>query len=171
MLDNLLTGLVKQYAVNAVVNSSSIPNDKHDSITGLITDGIMSGLMKQAAGGGLNSIIGMLTKSGHVDETTSQNVQNSVIESLIGKLGIGKGEASHIAAQVVPATLGALSKNTADKNNTNFDLSSILSALTGGKMGGIDVAGLIDKGFGNGDGKLDFNDITSALGHFLGKKG
>jgi len=170
MLDNLLKDLVKQYAGSAVVNNPSIPNEKNESTIGSITDGILSGLKQQAAGDGLNSIIGMLTRSGHVDETTSKNVQNSVIDSLIGKLGIGKGAASNIASQIVPATLGALSKNTADKNNKSFDLSNILSSLTGGKTDGMDIAGFVDKEFGNGDGKLDFNDLTSALGNFFKKK-
>ena len=170
MLDNLLNDLVKQHAENAVVNNPSIPNEKNESTIGSITDGILSGLKQQAVGGGLSNIIGMLTKSGQVDETTSQNVQNSVIDSLIGKLGIAKSAASNIAAQIVPATLGALSKNTADKNNKSFDLSNILSSLTGGKTDGMDIAGFVDKQFGNADGKLDLGDLTSALGNFFGKK-
>jgi hypothetical protein len=170
MLDNLLNDLVKQYAGSAVINNPSIPNAKNESAISSITDGILGGLKQQAAGGGLSNIIGMLTQSGHVDETTSKNVQGSVVDSLMGKLGIGKGVASNIAAQIVPAALGALSKNTVDKNNKSFDLSSILSSLTGGKTNGMDIAGMIDKGFGNGDGKLDLNDLTSAFGNLFGKK-
>ena len=173
MFDNLLNDLVKQYAGNAVINNPAVPNEKNESAISSITDGILSGLKQHAAGGGLNSIIGMLTNSGQVDETTSQNVQGSVVDSLMGKLGIGKGIANSIAAQIVPAALGALSKNSADKNNTSFDPSSILSSLTGGKTNGINIASLIDKGLGNGDGKLDMSDITSALGklgNLFGKK-
>jgi len=168
MLDNLLKGLVQQYAGSAVTNNPAIPKGKSESAINSITDGILGGLKKQAAGAGLNSIIGMLSKGGSVDAATSKSVQGSVIDSLVGKLGIGKGAASSIAAQVVPAALSALSKNTADKNNKNFDLSSILGSLTGGKTNGLDIASLIDKGFGNGDGKLDLNDLTSALGNLGG---
>ncbi|GHT62250.1 hypothetical protein FACS189451_06140 [Bacteroidia bacterium] len=173
MLENLVKDLVNQYAGSAVVNNPSIPNEQNESAISSITDGILGGLKQQAAGAGLNSIIGMLTKGGNVDAATSQNVQGSVIDSLMSKLGIGKGVASNIAAQIVPAALGALSHNTADKSNTNFDLSGILSSLTGGKTNGVDIAGLVDKGFGNGDGKLDMNDLTSALGNLgnlFGKK-
>jgi hypothetical protein len=174
MLDNLLNDLVKQYAGSAVIDNPSIPNEKNESAISSITDGILGGLKQQATGAGLSSIIGMLTKSGHVDETTSQNVQGSVVDSLMGKLGLGKGVASSVASQIVPAALSALSKNTVDKNNTSFDLSSILGSLTGGKTNGLDIASLVDKGIGNGDGKLDMNDITSALGNLgnlFGKKG
>jgi hypothetical protein len=170
MLDNLLKDLVKQHAGSAVIDNPSIPNKQNESAINSIADGILGGLKQQAVGAGLNSIIGMLTKGGNVDSATSKNVQSSVVESLMSKLGIGKGVASSIAAQVVPAALSALSKNTADKNNTSFDLSGILSSLTGGKTRGIDIEGIVDKGFGNGDGKLDLNDLTSALGNFFGKK-
>jgi hypothetical protein len=170
MLDNLMKDLVKQYAGSTVIDNPSIPDEKNESAISSITDGILGGLKQQAAGNGLSGIIGMLTQGGHVDNATSQNVQGSVIDSLTSKLGIGKGVASSIAAQIVPAALSALSKNTADKNNTNFDLSGILSSLTGGKTSGLDIAGLVDKGFGNGDGKLDLNDLTSALGNLFGKK-
>jgi len=174
MLDNLLNDLVKQYAGNDVINNPAVPNEKNESAISSITDGILGGLTQHAAGGGLNSIINMLTNSGHVDETTSQNVQGSVIDSLMGKLGLGKGVASSIAASMVPSILGALSKHSADKNNTAFDPSSILSSLTGGKTEGMDIMSMVDKGLGNGDGKLDLNDITSALGNLgnlFGKKG
>jgi len=173
MLEDLLQGLVQQHAGSAVINNPAVPNEKNESAISSITDGILSGLKQHAAGGGLNSIIGMLTNSGQVDDATSQNVQGSVIDSLMGKLGLGKGAASGIAASIVPSILGALSKNSADKSNTSFDPSSILSSLTGGKTAGMDIAGLVDKGFGNGDGKLDLNDLTSALGNLgnlFGKK-
>jgi len=173
MLDNLLGDLVKQYAGNAVINNPDVPNAQNESAISSITDGILGGLKQHAVEGGLNSIIGMLTNSGQVDATTSQNVQGNVVDSLIGKLGLGKAAASGIAASIVPSILGALSKNSADKSNTAFDPSSILSSLTGGKTNGLDIASLIDKGFGNGDGKLDMNDITSALGNLgnlFGKK-
>ena len=173
MLDNLLNDLVKQYAGSAVINNPAVPNEKNESAISSITDGILSGLKQHAVGGGLNSIIGMLTQSGNVDATTSQNVQGSVIDSLVGKLGLGKGVASGIAASIVPSILGALSKNSADKSNTAFDPSSILSSLTGGKTAGMDIMSMADKIIGNGDGKLDLNDLTSALGNLgnlFGKK-
>jgi len=173
MFDNLLGDLVKQFAGDAVINNPAVPNEKNESAISSITDGILGGLKQHAAGGGLGSIIGMLTNSGQVDDTTTQNVQGSVVDSLIGKLGLGKAAASGIAASIVPSILGALSKNSADKNNTSFDPSSILSSLTGGKTEGMDIMGMIDKGLGNGDGKLDMNDITSALGNLenlFGKK-
>lgn len=175
MLDNLLGDLVKQYAGNAVINNPDVPNAQNESAISSITDGILGGLKQHAVEGGLNSIIGMLTNSGQVDATTSQNVQGNVVDSLIGKLGLGKAAASGIAASIVPSILGALSKNSADKSNTAFDPSSILSSLTGGKTNGMDIGSLLDKGLGDGDGKFGMGDITSALGKlgnlFGGNKG
>ena len=173
MLEDLLQGLVQQHAGSAVINNPDVPNEQNESAISSITDGILGGLKQHAAGGGLGSIIGMLTNSGQVDATTSQNVQGSVVDSLMGKLGIGKGIASGIAASIVPSILGSLSKNSADKSNTSFDPSSILSSLTGGKTAGMDIMGMADKMIGNGDGKLDLNDLTSALGNLgnlFGKK-
>lgn len=163
MANNLL-GLVQQIAGDALVNNAAIPETKTKTAIESITDGIFSGLKTEATGGGLGQIIGMFSSGGKVSNSLVNNVQTSVISSLMDKVGITNSVAKTIAAQVVPAILSALSKGASDPKNKDFDAAGMLSSLTGSKGSGIDFKSLLDKGIGNGDGKLDLNDVIGLLG-------
>ncbi|MDR1763034.1 MAG: DUF937 domain-containing protein [Dysgonamonadaceae bacterium] len=159
MIDKLVE-LVQQYAGNTVINNSAVPNEKNEAAISSIADGVFNGLKSEATGAGLGSILNMLSSGGNISSAITKTVQSSVIESLISKTGIAKSAASGIAASIVPSILGSLSKNTADASNKGFDISNILSSLTGGATSGLNVSNLLDR---NGDGKLDFNDLSSML--------
>ncbi|MDR1747106.1 MAG: DUF937 domain-containing protein [Tannerella sp.] len=163
MIDKLL-GLVQEFAGSAVVENPAVPNSKNDLAVKSIADGILGGLKQEATGSGFGNIVGMLTKGGNVSSSVMNAVQGSVIDNLMSKVGISSTVAKSIAKQVVPSILGSLSRKAADAKNTHFDAGSILSSLTGGKTKGFDIQSLVDKGIGNGDGKLDLNDVISLLG-------
>jgi len=160
MIENLL-GLVKEYAGSAVVNNPSVPNTKNNLAIQSIAEGVLGGLKQEASGSGFGNIVGMLTSGGNVSKSVTNTVQTSVIDSLMSKVGINNTLAKSIAAQVVPSVLNSLSHKASDAKNTTFDVGSILSSLTGGKTKGIDVQSLVDHSVGNGDGKLDLNDVLS----------
>jgi hypothetical protein len=166
MVDQLLS-LVKEYADEAVVKNPSVPDAKNGVAIQSIADGILSGLQSEAAGKGFGSIVGMLTSAGNVNNTVSKGVQQSVASSLSSKAGLGGNVAQSIAVQIVPSILNSLSHKSADASNSNFDIGGILSQLTGGKTAGLNIQSLIDSGIGNGDGRLDLNDVIA----LLGKKG
>jgi len=161
MTDKLIT-LVQQHAEDAIVKNKNVPNTQNNAAIKSVAEGILSGLQKQASGSGFGSVLNMLANGSGASNSIAKSVQGSVIDSLISKTGLGKSVATSIAASVVPSILGSLSKNTADPKNKNFDLSSILGSLTGGKTNGLNVASLLDQ---NGDGKLDLNDLGSFLGN------
>jgi hypothetical protein len=165
MLDNLVN-LVQQVAGSSITNNPAIPNENHNAVIKSAAEGIFKGLQSQATGGGLNQILGMLTSAGGsgISSSLSQSVQSSVVSSLTGQSGIKSELAKTIAAQLVPTVLGALSKHTADPNNSTFNVGGILNSLTGGKTNGVDVQGLLDKFAGGADGKFDLGDVANMLG-------
>jgi len=163
MIDKLL-GLVQEFAGSSVINNPQVPDAKNNVAIKSIADGVLGGLKQQAAGDGFGNIIGMLTNGGNVSSAVSKSVQTSVVESLIAKAGLNSGVAKSIAGQIVPSILSSLSHKSADKSNSHFDIGDILHSLTDGKSAGLNVQSLIDSGVGNGDGKLDLNDVISFLG-------
>ncbi|MDR0505427.1 MAG: DUF937 domain-containing protein [Dysgonamonadaceae bacterium] len=167
MINNLVN-LVQQLSGKAIINNPEIPNEQNNTVIQSATEGIFKGLQNQAMSGGLGQILNMFNSSGNnsISDTLSRNVQSAVVSSLMEKSGIKSGIAKGIASQLVPLVLSALSKHATDPKNSNFNISDILSSLTGGQTKGMDIGSLLDKFAGNGDGKLDLNDVTS----FFSKK-
>lgn len=161
MLDNLVK-LVQQYAGDAVVNNNAIPNEKNDSVIQETAGSILQSLQGMSNSGQLGQVVEMFTDKG-AGNTLTQNIQGNVVSSLMNKLGISGSTAQNVAAQLVPTVLSALSKNTNDPNNHEFNINSVLSSVTGGKTAGIDVQGMLDKYAGGADGKFDLSDVVNFL--------
>jgi hypothetical protein len=160
MLEQLFD-LVKQNAGAAVLNNSAIPNEKNSLAINSIADGIFSGLQKEANGKGFGGLLTMLSQGTGSNKQITNSVQQYVVGALTSKTGLSNGVAGNVASQIVPSVLNMLSKNTADKNNKGFDLSSVLASLTSGKTSGLNISSLLDQ---NGDGKLDLNDLMAVAG-------
>ncbi len=166
MIENLAQ-LVQQFAGEAIVNNSAIPNDKNNSVINEVTAGIFEGLKKEATGGGLEQVLGMFSKgssSSGIGSSLTQSIQNTVVSSLMNKFGVTNPIAQGIAQQMVPSVLGALAKNTNDPNNSDFNINGVLSSITGGKTAGMDIQGMLDKFAGGADGKFDLSDVMNLLG-------
>ncbi|MCX6216348.1 DUF937 domain-containing protein [Spirosoma sp.] len=156
MLETLMN-LVQQHSGQAVINNPAIPNSQNDSVMQTVAGSIMSGLGQQAQGGGLGSLLGMVTNGGgNVQQSpVTQGVQQHVEQNLMEKLGISPQVAMSVASAVVPMVLGKLMNKAADPNDSSIDGNSILGAATGKQ--GVDWMGMA--GSAMADGKLDMNDL------------
>ncbi|MDR2476103.1 MAG: DUF937 domain-containing protein [Bacteroidales bacterium] len=165
MIDNLVK-LVGDVAGSAISDNSEVPNEKNEVAIQSAAEGVFDGLKDYAAGGGIPQIVNMLAGDNAnqgISGSLVNNVQSSVVSSLMEKAGIKNAVAQRIAGQLVPTVLGALTKNAnapSNTSNTGFSIDSLLSSITGGKTDGISVSSLLDKFVGNGDGKFDLNDIA-----------
>jgi hypothetical protein len=138
MFETLMT-LVQQNAGQAVVNNPAIPNEQNDNVMQTVTSSIMSGLGHQAQGGGLGSLLGMVTgQGGSIDNhPATQGVQQHVQQDLISKLGISPQVAMSVASTLVPIVLSKLMHKANDPNDSSIDAGSLMSSLGGGQAGGL----------------------------------
>ncbi|MCD7971807.1 MAG: hypothetical protein LUG18_03950 [Candidatus Azobacteroides sp.] len=163
MINNLME-LVQQFTGNTVNNNPDIPQEKKGTVVQSAAEGIFNGLRNQASGGDLGQILNLFGSRGNnVSNSLSQNIQSSVISSLMSKAGINNQLAQNLAGQIVPNVLGLMSKKAADPNNSQYNVNGILSSITGGKTNGIDIQGLLNKYTGGEDGKFDMNDIMHLI--------
>lgn len=187
-MNNSILNLVRQYAQGAIVNNPEIPEEKNNSAIESVSEGIFNGLKNEAAGGGLGQILNMFKPSGNVSNSLSANVENSVVDSLMDKVGIKNETARKVADSIVPMVLKSLSNLGRNPSGSagGLNVQSILNSLTDGKTNDIDIQGLLNKGLGGEDGKFDLNDvmnlangkngnngsdnILNELGNLMGKK-
>ncbi len=135
MLDQLLN-MVKGLAGDAVVNNPAVPNDKNNAVIADATHSVADGLQGAIAGGGLQSVISMLSGGGNVSALANNPIVGNIISNFTNKLtgnGVAGGAASSIAASLIPTVMSKLVNNTTDPNNSAFSLEGILHTLTGGQ--------------------------------------
>ena len=163
MLDKLLD-LVKNYAGDAVVQNPAIPNEKNEEAVTAGGSSIIATLQNALASGRLNDVLGYFKGGGNagiVNEAT-----NNYTEELQSKFGMNEDQAKDAASKVIPPAMEQLARKTNDPSDNSFDIQDIFNQLSGGKTGGIDVKGLLNRfGAGNldkdNDGDVDLKDLQS----------
>ncbi len=145
-----LMNLVQQHSGQAIVNNPAIPNEQNNTAMETVTQSILGGLQQQAQGGGLSSLMGMLSGGGSnvTDSPVTQGVQQNVQQNLMEKLGISPAVAMSVAGALVPMVLNKLMHKAQDPNDSSVDSNSIMSALTGGQQGGGGLGGMLGGLFG-----------------------
>ena len=131
MFDNLLN-LVKEHASDAIIKNPSIPNEKNEEAISSTTNSIFNSLKSQVSSGNLNELLGMFSKGDTKSSPIVNAVSNNTITDLMSKFGLDKGAAGSIASQLIPNVMEKLVNKTNDKNDSSFDLNSIVSSLGGG---------------------------------------
>ena len=134
-----LKSLVQEYAGDAIITNPAIPNEKNDEAVGLASNSIVDGLKNAISNGGVEEVTNIF-KGGEqqvAQAAVTQDIKGNFVERLVSKLGLEHGKASQIASALIPMVMAKFVHKTNDPNDKSFDLSSILSGLTGGNMGGI----------------------------------
>ena len=107
----------------------------------------------------------------------AQNISNPVVQkltqqlkgSLGEKFGLSEGTASGVAGSLIPKILGSLINKAKDPNDSSFQISDIIAALSGNSAQNSSIMEAISKYGGqfgldqNADGKVDINDAMSAM--------
>ncbi|MEN2400103.1 hypothetical protein GKZ90_0009960 [Flavobacterium sp. MC2016-06] len=181
-----LTQLVQQYGNTAVVNNDAVPNEHNEGVINEANNSIFSGLQKIASEGGAEQLAGLFSGNTPIDNSNPvvKQISQQLTGSLGEKFGLSSGAASGVAASMIPQILSSLVSKAKDPNDSSFQISDIISAVSGnsGQASGImDTISKYGMQFGldqNGDGKVDVADamaltksggISGLLGKLFGK--
>ncbi len=169
-----LTQLVQQFGNDAVVKNNAIPNEQNDAILNETSNSIFSSLQKIASGGDLSQLAGLLqSKNLDSNNPAIKQITNSVSSSLSEKFGLNSETATGAATSMIPQILGSLMAKANDPKDSSFNVSDLITSLTGGNTA--EHAGIMEAistygiHFGldqNADGKVDLQDAME-----LTKKG
>ncbi|MFT4024502.1 MAG: hypothetical protein QM664_12035 [Flavihumibacter sp.] len=169
MLENLMN-LIKEQAGDAVINNPAVPDEQNNAVLQETGASIITGLQQMLAGGQAKEVISMFSNPDNVNQSNPavQQISGNLLESLTGKLGLGKEAAGGIIASLLPMILKQFASRAANPGDNSFSLPEIFGQLSGGKTSGIDIGGLIGKfaqgGMDrDGDGDVDLNDLTAAF--------
>jgi hypothetical protein len=179
-----LTQLAKQFGTDAVVNNNAIPNEHNEGVMNEASSSILSGLQKIAGGAGGADLLAGLFQGNNIQDASNpviKTLTNQLTGSLGEKFGISNDVASGVAASMIPQILGSLINKAKDPNDS-FQISDLVSAISGGSGANSGIMDAISKYGGqfgldqNADGKVDIGDAMAAvtknsggLGGLLGK--
>lgn len=182
-----LSQLVNQFGQEHVTENAAVPNEHNDAVMSHASDSILSGLKNIAGQEGGNEMLAGLFQGNNASDSSNPVVQqltNQLSGSLGEKFGISGDAASGVAGSLIPKVLGSLIGGAKDPNNSSFNVSDIIGAISGGAgatAGGGGLMDMVTKYGGmvgldqNGDGKVDMSDATAAVekkggfGALLGK--
>lgn len=166
-----LTQLAQQFGNEAVVRNDAIPNDQNEAVINEASNSIVSGLQKIASDGGIDQLAGLFQGNTNLD--SSNPVVQKLSEQLTGTLGekfnLGHDTASGVAGDMIPQILGSLIGKAKDANDSSFQVSDLINAISGGGAQNSTIMDAISKYGGqfgldqNADGKVDISDAMSAV--------
>ncbi|MCC9019312.1 hypothetical protein [Flavobacterium lipolyticum] len=177
-----LTQLVQQYGGDAVVNNAAVPNEHNEAVIQETSSSIFSGLQKIASEGGAEQLAGLFNGTSKLDSSNPvvQQITQQLSGSLGEKFGLSSADSAGVASGMIPQVLNSLVNKAKDPNDSSFNISDIISSISGnsGQASGImDTINKYGMQFGldqNNDGKVDVADAVSltksgGLGGLLGK--
>lgn len=181
-----LTQLVQQYGNTAVVNNSAVPNEHNEAVISETSTSIFAGLQKIASEGGGEQLASLFSGKSPIDSSNPvvQQITQQLSGNLGEKFGLSSTAASGVATSMIPQILSSLVNKAKDPNDSSFQITDIISSITGsgGQASGImETINKYGMQFGldqNGDGKVDVADamsltknggISGLLGKLFGK--
>jgi hypothetical protein len=162
-----LTQLVQQYGGDAVVNNTAIPNEHNEAVIGEASSSIFAGLQKIASEGGAEQLAGLFNGTSSIDSSNPvvQQLTQQLSGSLGEKFGLSSADSSGVASSMIPQVLNSLVNKAKDPNDSSFNISDIISSISGNSGQASNIMDTISKygtQFGldqNADGKLDVADV------------
>lgn len=167
-----LTDLVKQYGAEAVVNNTAVPNQHNEAVMSEASSSILDSLKGMVANGNVSDLAGLFQGNNAAD--ASNPVVQQITEKLTGalgeKFGLSDAAASGVASSLIPNVLSSLINKAKDPNDSSFQISDIIGAISGGNSstgGGImDAISKYGGQFGldqDGDGQIGISDAVAAV--------
>lgn len=177
-----LTQLVQQFADDAVVKNSAIPNEQNEGVINETGNSIFSGLQKIVSEGGGEQLAGLFQgKSIDNSNPVVQQLTQQLSGNLGEKFGLNSDTSSNVAASLIPQILNSLVNKAKDTKDSSFQISDIINSVSGnsGQASGImDTISKYGMQFGldqNADGKVDVADVlvvtksSGGIAGFIGK--
>ncbi|MDR7370704.1 DUF937 domain-containing protein [Flavobacterium aquidurense] len=162
-----LTQLVQQYGGDAVVNNKAVPNEHNEAVINEAGSSIFSGLQKIASEGGVEQLAGLFNGSSPIDSSNPvvQQITQQLSGSLGEKFGLSSTDSAGVASSIIPQVLNSLVNKAKDPNDSSFNISDIISSISGNSGQASNIMDTISKygmQFGldqNSDGKVDVADV------------
>ena len=164
-----LTQLAQQFGVDTVINNPAVPNEKNEAVIGEASNSVIGGLQKIVAEGGVDQLAELFqgNNAADVSNPVVQKLTQELTGNLGEKFGFSASDATGIASKLIPQILASLVGKAKDPNDSSFEISDIISAISGGKNAGVmDAITKYGGQFGldqNGDGKVDMSDAMDAV--------
>ena len=167
-----IINLVKKYGGDAVVNNPAVPNEHNEAVLTEASSSLSDGLKEMVASGNTADLAGLFQGDNAFD--TSNPVLKQLINKLSGnlgeKFGLSENAASGVAENLLPKVLGSLIGKAKDPNDSSFQISDIINAVSGGNSEvGCQIMNTISKYGGqfgldqDGDGQVAVNDALEAI--------
>lgn len=157
MLENLIN-LVKDNALDVVINNPAIPNAQNGEVISETASSIVSGLKDHVSAGNLGDVMGLLQGDHSVASLASNPAISSIIQvltsNLESKFGLPSSVTNGIAQQLIPTVMNQLISKVKDPNDSSFDLQSILSAVSGSGLDAGSLLGSLSGGSSEGIGGM-----------------
>lgn len=144
MLENL-TSLVRQFAGDSIINNPAIPNEQNEEAVATASSSIINTLTNAVSNGNLSGITQLFNAGNPAGSALAQQAQTGVAQQLMAKFGLDQSQADHAAGGMVPDILSQLVSKTNDPNDHSFQLSDILTHLTGESGSGLNVQDLLSQ--------------------------
>ncbi|MES2647181.1 MAG: hypothetical protein V4717_09920 [Bacteroidota bacterium] len=165
MIDKLIN-LIRQNANDGIINNNAIPNEKNEQAVETAGSSIMATLQNALSGGRIKDVLGFFKSGNPQSETIVQEATANYANELQSNVGISETAAAAAASQVVPQAMQQLAQKTVDPSDNSFNIQDIFNNLSGGKTGGMDLQGMLNKFGGgkldkDGDGDVDLADLKS----------
>lgn len=178
MLEELFN-LVKNVASETSSANTDINPSQQNEVVAEATNTVASGLRNMVAGGGIQSLISLLTGGGNQQQGKSSLLSNPIVSMMIGhfagklmnKMNIGNAQANSIATSLIPGIISSLIGNINDSNNSTFSIENLLKSITGGQTEQIaqqnpqfNIGDLISQFTGGGNQQQQSPGILDVIG-------
>ncbi|MDV3308559.1 MAG: DUF937 domain-containing protein [Cyclobacteriaceae bacterium] len=159
MIDQLKK-LVENYAGDAVIRNTEVPDEKNAEAIDAISSGIEEGLQNEVRQGKYEQFISMFQGGQSLSGSPAvSGVMNSVVANLSSRLGLSPQVSQSIAASLIPMVMNGLVNKTNDPDDNDFDLQDMLTSFSGKE--GLNVNDLL--------GKLSGGSKAGGVGDMIGK--
>lgn len=166
MIDNL-NNLVKQNAEGAIINNTSIPNERNEEAVEQASTAIEDSLKSSLSGGQVKEVANLFNDTGEnvAANPVTQQATTNFMDRLQNRFGLNVQQATNIANNLIPTVVKRLVQKTADPADKSFDLQTIFNEVSNGKTNGLNVQGMMNKfkaGMDrDGDGDVDLQDLKT----------
>ncbi|MDD2675804.1 MAG: hypothetical protein PHF81_13080 [Flavobacterium sp.] len=166
-----LIQLAQQHGNESVVKNNAIPNEQNEAVISEASSSIFIGLQKIISEGGVDQLTRLF--QGNNAQNNSNPLVQKLTEQFKGslgeKFGLSEGAASGVAGNLIPQIISSLINKAKDPNDSSFQISDIITAISGNSGQNSVIMDAISKYGGqfgldqNTDGKVDINDAMAAV--------
>lgn len=130
--------LIKENVSKAISSEVSVPENKQQQTVDVTAHALASGLKNNLSLNNISDLMGLFGGgSSSAGNPVVNNIESTVVNALVSKVGLSQSLATTIAATVIPVVMNAFKSKVDDPGEKDFNLKSIVESLSGGGNNGI----------------------------------